>query len=219
MRVPVRTLPILLAFLPLASSTPVGFWGVSAQEAGAASAMRAPALVLRPGDALRLEVRDEPGLTGEYRVDDQGSALLPLLGVVRVAGRDFEEVRREVIAGFARELVRPEVRLMPLLRIAVLGEVARPGLVSVDPTYGLAELVAHAGGLTPTADRERISLIRDGRPVLTVTAESLPTVEAALRSGDQVIVGRRGWLIDNLPVFIGAGTSVVAALITALVLR
>lgn len=176
-------------------------------------------LRLRPGDAVRLQVRDEPGLSGQYIVDGDGAALLPLVGLVRVAGRDFDDVRREVVEAYGRELARPEVRLTPVLRIAVLGEVQRPGLVPVDPTYGLAEVIASAGGLTPAAARDRITLVRDGRAVLTTDVESLPSVQAALLSGDQIVVGRRGWISENLPVFIGAGTSVMVALVTALLLR
>jgi hypothetical protein len=40
-----------------------------------------------------------------------------------------------------------------------------------------------------------------------------------LRSGDQLVVGRRTWLSENLPIFIGAAASVAAAAVTSLIVR
>jgi polysaccharide export outer membrane protein len=178
-------------------------------------------LRLRPGDAVRLEVRDEPRLLGDYAVDTEGHALLPMIGLVAVAGRPFEEVRRDVLAAFGRELADPagRVRVTPVLRIAVLGEVMQPGLVPVDPTFTLADVVASAGGLTPSADREEISLVRDGQPLLTTSMDELALVRTSIHSGDRIVVGRRSWMHENMSIVLGGGVSVVAALLTALILR
>jgi len=203
-----RILPLLFALSAQASL-------LDAQEGNGSL----PPLRLRPGDAVRVEVRDEPALTGEYPIDGDGRALLPLVGLVDVAGRAFDEVRRDVAEAYARELVRPVVRVTPILRIAVLGEVTRPGLVTVDPTYALADVLASAGGLTPSANRDGISLMRNGERVLTTSIDELDRATAPILPGDQVIVARRSWVQDNLTVVVGAGASVLAALVTALVLR
>ena len=176
-------------------------------------------LRLRPGDAVRLEVRDEPELAGEYLIDRDGQALLPIVGLVNVAGRSFEDVRREVREAYGRQVARAEVRLTPVLRIAVLGEVTRPGLVAADPTYTLADLIASAGGLSPSADRNAIHLVRAGAPVVTLPVEELATSRIQVLPGDQVQVDRRSWIQENLSIFVGYGASVLAALVTALVLR
>jgi polysaccharide export outer membrane protein len=178
-------------------------------------------LRLRPGDALRLEVRDEPDLLGDYAVDSEGQVLLPLVGLVSVAGRPFEEVRRDLLTAFGRELADPagRVRVTPVLRIAVLGEVMQPGLVPVDPTFTLADVLASAGGLTPAADRGSISLVRDGLSVVVTSMDELALAEASIHSGDRIVVGRRSWWEENLSIVLGGGVSVVAAVITALLLR
>jgi protein involved in polysaccharide export with SLBB domain len=106
-----------------------------------------------------------------------------------------------------------------VLRIAVLGEVIQPGLIPVDPTFTLADIVASAGGLTPSADRGDIALVRDGQRVLTTSIEELALARAAVLSGDQVFVGRRSWVSENIPILVGGGVSVIATLITALILR
>lgn len=174
---------------------------------------------LRAGDAVRVEIEDEPGLSGEFPVGQDGRVLFPLLGFVAVANRPFDEVRREVEAGYAAELVHPVVRLTPLVRLAVLGEVRRPGLFPVDPTYTVGDVLALAGGLGPAADPRRIAVVRGGEVLVTRLDPDFAIFALAPRSGDQIVVGRRGWLRENLAVFVGAVASVSAAALTALLVR
>ena len=174
---------------------------------------------LRPGDEVRLEVRDEPDLAGEYRVDESGRVLLPLVGLVSIAGRSFSEVRAEIDAAYARELHDQQVRVTPLMRIAVLGEVRQPGLYPVDPTMRMGDVLALAGGIGPDANQDRIELVREGQVIETLTRATLPAYALPFLSGDQVSVARRGWFSSNSSALLGAGLSIVAAVTTALILR
>ena len=176
-------------------------------------------ILLRPGDAIRIEVKDEPQLSGEFTVAENGQVLFPLVGLLAVAGRPFDEVRREITRAYARELIEPVVVATPVLRIAVLGEVRLPGLFPVDPTYTMADLIAAAGGLTPLADSGRISLVRGGTVLEgRIDPQSL-TVSTGFQSGDQIVVGKQSWARENLPAFIGAFTAVAVAVITGLLVR
>lgn len=176
-------------------------------------------LSLRPGDGVHLVVRDEPELAGEYAVAEDGRVLLPLIGFVAVAARPFESVAAEVRERYGRELVDPEIQVSPRIRIAVLGEVRQPGLFPVDPTLTVAEIIATAGGLTPSANRNRIEVLRDGEVVATEVAGQSRALEIRVRSGDQIVVGRQGWLRENLPIVLSAGASIVVAAVTSLILR
>ena len=178
-----------------------------------------PDVQLRPGDEVRLEIRDEPDLAGAFRVDESGRVLLPLVGLIPVAGRPFAEVRAEIDAAYARELHDQQVRLTPLMRIAVLGEVRQPGLYPVDPTMRMGDVLALAGGMAPEANQDRIELVREGRVIETLTQATLPAFNLPFRSGDQVSVARRGWFSSNSSALLGAGLSLVVAVTTALLLR
>jgi polysaccharide export outer membrane protein len=185
---------------------------------GQANGASAP-LELRPGDAVRVEIRDEPDLAGDFQIDESGRVLLPLIGLVSVAGRDFTRVRGEVEGAYVRELSHSEVRVTPLLRVAVIGEVRLPGLYPVDPTYALGDVLALAGGLGPDAAQDGIELVREGRTIAEVRVDDPSALGLALRSGDQVVVARRSWVSANTSALVGAGASLVVAIVTTLLLR
>jgi polysaccharide export outer membrane protein len=196
---------LLLAFVrPLAAQQPVG---------AADTALR-----LLPGDALRLAIRDEPELTGDYAVARDGTVLLPLIGQVQVVGVSFEEVERRVRRGYAEQLADPSLSLSPLVRVAVLGEVRLPGLHLLDGRLDVAQALARAGGLTPSANG-RIRLLRDGRAEWLTAERAQAELPDGMLPGDQLIIERRSWARENSPVLIGAGTSVLVAAITALLVR
>lgn len=201
-----------------------------AAAAGTLVGQEVAAVVLRPGDRVLFELLAEPALVpespdiailspAELTVDDEGRVLLPVAGLVQIAGRPFGEVRREVERKVAAEFRRGAVRLTPLLRIAVLGEVRAPGLFSADPTMRLADILAAAGGLTESADRGDVRLVRAGEADLVRTQAELAASPVLLRSGDRIVVGRRSWAAENLPFLIGAGASIAAALVTSLLIR
>lgn len=187
---------------------------VQAQSVPAATALR-----LRAGDAVRLTVQDDLTLAGEFAVLSDGTVLLPLIGLVPVTDASFDEVAVRIRTAYARELAGQAVVLEPLLRVVLTGEVRLPGVLLADPTYDWSQLIARAGGETPSAARDRVLLIRDGvEHELRRNGRSLPATPG-IRSGDELIVPRRGWVLDNLPILLGSATSVLAAAVTALLVR
>ncbi len=185
----------------------------------ASAAAQTESVRLQPGDAVRLAVRDEPGLTGEFPVVASGNVLLPEIGFVRAADRPFADVARDVRQAYARYVVNPEVVLIPLVRVAVLGEVRRPGLFPVDPTQTIGDVLASAGGVTPMGNANRITLVRGAERTRLHLSPDEPALAAHLRSGDEIVVGAHGWLQQNLPVLVGAGASVLAAAVTSIIVR
>lgn len=176
-------------------------------------------LQLGPGDGLRVEVKDEPAVGGQYSVSADGYVLMPVVGRVHVIRRPFSEIASQLAAAYATELTDPIVQITPLLRIAVLGEVRQPGLLTVDPTHTLADVLALAGGLTARGHHEHISLLRDGQSIVARLEPSSAGLPILLRSGDQLFVGRQSWWRDNAGILIGAAASVATAAVTSLIIR
>ena len=178
-----------------------------------------PDVRLRPGDVVRLQVEGEGAMNGDYPVLRDGTVLLPMVGLMPVGGRPFDEAAGEIRAAYGVELRDASVTVTPVLRVAVLGEVRQPGLMHLDPTYTLTDVLAAAGGLTPDGAPDDVTLLRDGRPFRLSIETGAVTDLPPLRSGDQLVVGRRSWIDRNLPVLVSAGGTVVAAFITSLILR
>ena len=174
---------------------------------------------LRPGDQVQLLVTNEPALSGRFTITPDGSAMLPLIGLIAVSDRPFDAVERDLRAAFEVELAEPDMVITPLMRVAVLGEVRAPAMHWLDPTGTLVDLLVLSGGLLPTANRNRITLQRDGQAVAVAVDDFGAIAPIPVRSGDRLLVGRRSWFSDNLAIFVGAAASVAAAAVTTLIVR
>lgn len=194
------------------------FGAFLALAAAPAAAQSTDEFQLRPGDALRVVIKNEPELSGEFPVEADGSVMLPIIGIAQATDKSVAMLRSELEARYARELAEPEVQLTPLVRVSVLGEVKNPGLFLADPTHVVRDVIAMAGGLTPSANR-RVRITRAGVETVAEYEAGAAELDARLRSGDEIFVDRRSWLGDNLGIFIGAAASVAAAAVTSWIVR
>jgi polysaccharide export outer membrane protein len=174
---------------------------------------------LKPGDQILLLIKNEPDFSGCFTITPDGAVMLPIIGRIDAAGRPFGEVERSIREAYARELAEPDVLITPLYRVSVSGEVRAPAFQWVDPTATVADLVVLSGGLLPSASHRKVRLVRDGVETRIKLDPEEPGPRIPLRSGDQLVVGRRTWLSENLPIFIGAAASVAAAAVTSLIVR
>jgi len=152
-------------------------------------------LVLRPGDVVKIQVFGHDELSGEFPIDENDSLLLPIIGEISVQGMPVPDLRRRIRTEFGRLFTQSFVSVTPLFRVAVIGEVMRPGLYSVDPTMTIYDVLANAGGPSPESRRSEIKLIRAGQQV-PVPLEPAYLARATLRelgvrSGDQISVPRK----------------------------
>lgn len=110
------------------------------------------------GDSLLITVFGHPDMSAEVVVSEDNQVAIPLIGRLRVSGMTQEALER-LIAQKLREgeyLQHPEVsvtlRQISSRRVAILGEVAKPGRYPLRGKVSVLDLVAEAGGLTPGAD-------------------------------------------------------------------
>ena len=169
----------------------------------AAESVAQPANSLLPGDVIRVEIWREEDLSGEFQVDEQGGVVLPLLGKKQVLGISPNDLRDQLSEEYAQYLVNSAVNVTLLRRIIVLGEVRVAGQYTVDATNSVADVIARAQGITPGGNAEDIVLVRDGRRLRTGITGMESLQEAGIRSGDQIIVGRRSWASRNFSSMVG----------------
>lgn len=181
------------------------------QAQGAAAQNATP---LAPGDAIRTTFWREPQMNGEYKVDETGTVLLPLLGARSVQGVGPAQLKAQLTTDYGQQLrSAADVQIVLLRRVRVLGAVKQPGLYLVDPTMTLGDLIALAGGATPTGKLKSIRITRDGQEIRTDLDEQTPVGEQ-LMSGDQVLVPERSWF-SRTGVFLLAGSISAISLLVA----
>lgn len=178
-------------------------------EGVAADAVQA----LAPGDSIRLTFWREPDLNGAFAVDERGVAVLPIIGSVRVTGRDASALRTEIEDAYRAELRNQDVEIALLRRVRVLGEVNEPGLYHVDPAMTLGDAIALAGGVSSQGKLDEIEVRRGDIVVLDDVGES-ETIEATLSSGDRIMVPRRSWFSRHSTVVLGGAISATALILS-----
>jgi polysaccharide export outer membrane protein len=169
-----------------------------------------------PGDMIRLAIWREPDLTGQFLVQEDGTAVLPRLGAIRVTEYTPSSLKESLVAEFGKTLRNPSIEVVVLRRILITGEVGAEGVYPVDPTMSLVEVLTLAGGPTPNAKSDRVILIRQGEEIEIDLDEPLDVRNVALQSGDQLLVPRAiGWF-RNWKVMLGVVSSTISlyALIT-----
>jgi polysaccharide biosynthesis/export protein len=121
-------------------------------------------------DKVRVQVFQEPELSGEFQIDAAGRVDLPLLGEVEVLGltalQASELIRHRLDE---RYLFNPKVQvfLTDAARdsVTVEGAVHQPGLFPVNQPTTLLRTIALARGTLPEANDEQVIVFRhiDGR--------------------------------------------------------
>src|SRR5207237_7930430 len=146
---------------------------------------------LDAGDRLRVVVYGQEGLTNTYAIDAAGSITMPLIGTVPARGRTPAGLATEIAAklrgGFIRE-PSVAVEIEAYRPFFILGEVAAPGQYPYVPNMTVESAVAIAGGCSPRARRDRVTLTHTGDSGSVRVVVPLGT---ALGPGDTVLVGER----------------------------
>jgi polysaccharide biosynthesis/export protein len=168
---------------------------------------------VRPGDQVQVIAWNEPEINGVYLVTERGEVVLPRLGTVSVHERPIVGVQDSLRAALAEYLRNPAIQVRVLRRILVVGEVRSPGLYMADLTMSAREAIAAAGGLTPDANRNHIVLVRGGERVRLNTRAGVTLDLHELRSGDEIVVGRRSWMAANPLGFVSTVVGLVSLVV------
>lgn len=176
---------------------------VSAQDGDIPSAN----YVVGSQDVLVITSYDQQELSGEFRVEADGSFGYPLIGRIEAGGLTLRQVeatiRRQLTEGgfFKQPEITVAVKEYRSRKIYVLGEVRTPGVHALSGAIRLVEALALADSTLPTAGPEVVIVPSSddaSRPsdngVVRVSLRDLEAGDASknvlLRDGDTILVPR-----------------------------
>lgn len=127
---------------------------------------------LRPGDIIKIQVFQNPDLTLDARITENGNITVPLVGVIRIGGLTAASAEQTIAkalrdGGFIQQpQVTINIQTMRGNLVSVLGQVNKPGRISLDTVnVRLTEVLALAGGIASNgADVAILTGTRDGKP-------------------------------------------------------
>ncbi|MCD6350997.1 MAG: SLBB domain-containing protein, partial [Armatimonadetes bacterium] len=152
---------------------------------------------LGPGDVVSITVLDEPKLTGQFMVREDGKLNLPILGMVQVAGLTPTQLEDQLTKLCAKYIIKPVVSVMPVSAapkvVSILGQVARPGTYDLRQCPTVLAMLAAAGGALPMANMAEAVLVRGKERIRLVpegTKGAVPE-DIPLKPGDAIFVPAR----------------------------
>ena len=146
---------------------------------------------LDAGDRLRVVVYGQEGLTNTYAIDAGGSITMPLIGSVPARGRTPAGLATEIAGRLRNGFIRDPsvaVEIETYRPFFILGEVAAPGPYPYVPNMTAESAIAIAGGFSPRARRDSVTLTHTDASGPMRMVVPLGT---ALSPGDTVLVGER----------------------------
>jgi polysaccharide export outer membrane protein len=169
---------------------------------------------IRPGDTLRVEILEDPGLNRSVLVSPDGRFAFPLAGGVAAAGRTLEQVQADLAARIAPNFATTPNVFISLERVAeraaggtggaravatidifVMGEAAKPGVLAVKRGTTVLQAFAQMGGFTKFAATKRVQLRRGAKTYAMnykAIEDGTSTAGATvLQDGDVIVVPQR----------------------------
>jgi polysaccharide export outer membrane protein len=146
---------------------------------------------LDSGDKLRVVVFGQDALSNNYTVDAQGAVTLPLIGAVEARGLTTSQLGGAIAGRLKQSFIRDPsvaVEIETYRPFFVLGEVTYPGQYPYVPNMTVENAIAIAGGFTPRASKDKVTITRK---VQGVPARFALPLRQPLRPGDTIQVSER----------------------------
>jgi polysaccharide export outer membrane protein len=184
------------AYRPPPATAPAPVAASRPYDAYAAAPVSAPVRYdagyrLDAGDKLRVVVYGQDGLTNSYTIDAAGSITMPLIGQVAARGRSPAALAAEITAKLRNGYIREPsvaVEIESYRPFFILGEVQAPGQYPYVPNMTVESAVAIAGGFSPRARRDLVTVTHTDA---NGTGRYVVPLGTALGPGDTVQIGER----------------------------
>ncbi|MGI8510468.1 MAG: polysaccharide biosynthesis/export family protein [Gemmatimonadaceae bacterium] len=161
-----------------------------------------------PGDRIALTVEglsapnaapgQGPNMISDTAVVREGQTLrFPTIGDISLVGVRRPDLEKYLTQQFSKFVRDPVVHATPLVRVAVLGQVGRPGFYSFPSDIPLSEVVMRSGGPTGESDLNKTVVKRATKTVIgkdqiasaLVNGSTLDDLRVA--PGDEIVVGEK----------------------------
>ncbi len=142
------------------------------------------------GDKFKLTVFGEDDLSGQFEVNAQGQASLPLIGEQPAKGLTIDEFRGNVVKRLSDGYLKNpkvNVEMMNYRPVYVHGEVKNGGEFQYKNGLSLRDAIAMAGGYTYRADQDYLYIGREG---LADAAVKMPA-DVPVLPGDNIRIPER----------------------------
>ena len=190
-----RPLAACLLLVSLLLPTIVGAQGVQAAQ---------PDYQLGAGDAIHIQVFQNPDLTIDTRVSENGTITYPLIGELTIGTLPIAAAEKKIADALEKGgfLQKPQVNITLVQvrgnQVSVLGQVGRPGRFPLETANTrLTDMLALAGGAVPGGDDVAIiNGSRNGQPfhklvdIPSIFLQGNVTDDIVLQGGDVVYVHR-----------------------------
>jgi polysaccharide export outer membrane protein len=143
------------------------------------------------GDRLRVVVYGQEGLTNTYSISAGGTITMPLIGPVPARGRTPQGLAADIAARLRNGYIREPsvaVEIEAYRPFFILGEVQAPGQYPYVPNMTAESAVAIAGGFSPRARKDRVTLTHADA---SGTSRTIVPPGTPISPGDTVLVGER----------------------------
>lgn len=178
----------------------VGLVGVAALVLGSSASVKAQEGKpdeFHVGDRIALTVEGPQTINDTVVVRDGLILRLVGLGDIPLAGVKRSDVQTYLTQQIGKFIRDPVVHATPLVRIAVLGQVGRPGFYTMPSDVLLSDVVMKAGGPTGNADLNRSVVKRGSQELLSkeqvasALASGMTLDQLGVAPGDQMVVGEK----------------------------
>ena len=163
---------------------------------------------LGAGDAIRVQVFQNPDLTIETRVSENGSITYPLIGAVELGGLSIAVAEKRIADALQKGgfIQKPQVNIVLIQirgnQVAVLGQVNRPGRFPLETANTrLSDMLANAGGATAGGDDIAIVTgVRNGQSFRKQI--DIPSIFLGEKMQDDIVLqGGDSIYVHRAPVF------------------
>jgi len=172
------------------------------------------------GDRVYVSIRADSMVSDTVTVRAGRVIRLQNLPDISLQGVLRSELQDYLTKQLLRYIKRPDVQTTSLVRIAVMGSVAKPGYYQLPADLALADAIMMAGGPTTTADVDKTQIKRGNDVVYSSTLLGQEVAKGAtldqlnIRPGDQILIGehhKTNWAL------VGTIVGITSALVTTVI--